>query len=89
MSTVGGLGRRRLWQSSYPREGSTAFGWVADLKKKKKKCLVIIIYLIIFGFLFVVCSSRTIFGKKPKVHVHLASWKHGNRDTGLNMACTE
>ena len=45
----------------------------------------LVIYLINSGFLFVVCLSRTIFGKKSKVHVHSASWKHGNRDTGLNM----
>ena len=46
-------------------------------------CLGTLVYLINSGFVFVVCVSRTIFGKKIKVHVHLASWKHGNRVTGL------
>ena len=31
--------------------------------------------------MFVVCPLRTIFGSKKGAHVHLASWKHGNRDT--------
>ena len=47
------------------------------------------IYLINSGFVFVVCLSRTIFGNRKGAHVHLASWKHGNRDTGLNMVCTQ
>ena len=47
------------------------------------------IYLIISGFVFVVCPSRTIFGMKEGAHVHLEGWKHGNGDTGLNMACTQ
>ena len=25
---------------------------------------------------------------EKSAHVHLERWKHGNRDTGLNMACT-
>ena len=37
----------------------------------------------------VVGVSRTIFGIKEGAHVHLASWKHGNGDTGLNMVCTQ
>ena len=36
-----------------------------------------------------VCLSRTIFGKKKGAHVHLEGWKHGYRDTGLNMVCTQ
>ena len=51
-------------------------------------CLGPLVYLINSGFLFV-CLSRTIFGKKTKVHVHLEGWKHGNRDTVLNMVCTQ
>ena len=47
------------------------------------------IYLIISGFLFVVCPSRTIFGMNEGAHVHLEGWKHGNKDTGLNMVCTQ
>ena len=50
---------------------------------------VLVIYLIISGFLFVVCSSRTIFGKKSKAHVHLERWKHGNGEVRLNMVCTQ
>ena len=30
--------------------------------------------------MFVVCSSRTIFGKKKSAHVHSEGWRHGNRD---------
>ena len=40
----------------------------------------LIIYIINSEIVFVVCVSRTIFGKKSKVHVHLEGWKHGNRD---------
>ena len=52
-------------------------------------CLDQNIYLIISEIVFVVCVSRTIFGKKSKVHVHLEGWKHGNGEVGLNMACTQ
>ena len=48
-----------------------------------------LVYLIISGFLFVVCPSRTIFGNRKGAHVHLEGWKHGNVDTGLNMACEQ
>ena len=41
------------------------------------------------GFVFVVCSSRTIFGNRKGAHVQIEQEKHGNRDTGLNMACTQ
>ena len=40
------------------------------------------IYLIISGFLFVVCSSRTIYGHRKGAHVHLEGWKHGNGEYG-------
>ena len=33
--------------------------------------------------------NRTISGNRKGAHVHLEGWKHGNRDTGLNMACTQ
>ena len=52
-------------------------------------CLGALVYIINSGFLFVVCPLRTIFGNREGAHVHLASWKHGNRDTGLNMVCTQ
>ena len=52
-------------------------------------CLGPLVYIINSGFLFVVCSLRTIFGNREGAHVHLEVWKHGNRDTGLNMACTQ
>ena len=40
--------------------------------------------------MFVVCLSRTIFGKKTKVHVQIESEKHrGNKDTELNMVYTQ
>ena len=48
-----------------------------------------LVYLIISGFLFVVCPSRTIFGNRKGAHVHLEGWKHGNREVRLNMACTQ
>ena len=48
-----------------------------------------LVYLIISGFLFVVCSSRTILGNKKSAHVHLEGWKHGNKEVRLNMVCTE
>ena len=38
---------------------------------------------------FVVCPLRTIFGMKKGAHVHLKGWKHGNKDTRLNMECTQ
>ena len=47
------------------------------------------IYIINSGFLFVVCSSRTIFGSRKGAHVHLEGWKHGNREVKLNMVCTQ
>ena len=47
------------------------------------------IYLIISGFVFVVCPSRTIFGNRKGAHVHLEGWKHGNGEVGLNMVCTQ
>ena len=47
------------------------------------------IYLIISGFLFVVCLSRTIFGNRIGAHVHLEGWKHGSKVTKLNMVCTQ
>ena len=47
-----------------------------------------LVYIINSEIVFVVCPLRTIFGMKKGAHVHLTSWKHGNRDTGLNMACT-
>ena len=40
-------------------------------------------------FLFVVCPSRTIFGKRKGAHVHLEGWKHGYGEVGLNMVCTQ
>ena len=52
-------------------------------------CLGPLVYIINSGFLFVVCSLRTIFGKKKSAHVHLEGWKHGNKDTELNMVCTQ
>ena len=51
-------------------------------------CLGTLVYLIKSGFLFV-CRSRTIFGNRKGAHVHLEGWKHGNRDTELNMVCTQ
>ena len=56
-----------------------------------KKCVFYkkYIYIINCGFVFVVCSLRTIFGKRKSAHVHLASWKHGNEEVRLNMACTQ
>ena len=48
-----------------------------------------LIYIINSEIVFVVCVSRTIFGKKKGAHVHLEGWKHGNIDTGLNMLCTQ
>ena len=47
------------------------------------------IYLIISGFLFVVCVSRTIFGNREGAHVQIEQEKHGNKVTRLNMACTQ
>ena len=41
------------------------------------------------GFLFVVCSSRTIFGNRKGAHVHFEDWKHGNEEVRLNMVCTQ
>ena len=49
----------------------------------------VLIYIIISGFVFVVCPLRTIFGNRKGAHVHLEGLKHGNGDTGLNMACTQ
>ena len=51
-------------------------------------CLGPLVYYINSGFVFV-CRSRTIFGKKKVAHVHLEGWKHGNKDTELNMVCTQ
>ena len=48
-----------------------------------------LIYIINSEIVFVVCVSRTIFGNRIGAHVHLESWKHGNRDTELNMVCTQ
>ena len=36
-----------------------------------------------------VCPLRTIFGNRKVAHVHFARRKHGNRDTELNMVCTQ
>ena len=47
------------------------------------------IYMIKSDFLFVVCPLRTIFGNRKGAHVHLEGLKHGNRDTRLNMVCTQ
>ena len=46
------------------------------------KANVLAIYLIISGFVFVVCPSRTIFGNRKGAHVHLEGWKHGNSQQG-------
>ena len=51
-------------------------------------CLGTLVYIINCGFVFVVCSSRTIFGSKKVAHVQIEQEKHSNRDTGLNMVCT-
>ena len=48
-----------------------------------------LIYIINSGFVFVVCPLRTIFGKKIKVQVQIESEKHGNRETRLNIVCTQ
>ena len=48
-----------------------------------------LIYLIISGFVFVVCLSRTIFGMNEGAHVQIEQEKHGNMDAGLNMVCTQ
>ena len=53
-----------------------------------KRQVQVSIYIINCGFVFV-CRSRTIFGNKKSAHVHLEGWKHGNRDTELNMVCTQ
>ena len=53
------------------------------------KTLIYLIYLIISGFVFVVCPSRTIFGMEEGAHVHLEGWKHGNREVRLNMVYTQ
>ena len=52
-------------------------------------CLGTLVYLIISGFLFVVCSLRTIFGNRKGAHVQIEGEKHGNMDTELNMVCTQ
>ena len=52
-------------------------------------CLGTLVYLINPGFLFVVCVSRTIFGKKKSAHVHLEGWKHSNEEVRLNMVCMQ
>ena len=57
------------------------------MRSKSEQFQTPIIYLIISGFVFV-CRSRTIFGNRKGAHVHLEGWKHGNRDTELNMVCT-
>ena len=41
------------------------------------------IYLIISGFVFFVCLSRTIFGMKEGAHVQIEGEKYGNGDTRL------
>ena len=69
----------------YVKQGTEAAGFRAG----SILYTLVNIYLIISGFLFVVCSSRTIFGNRKGAHVHLEGWKHGNGDTGLNMACTQ
>ena len=51
-------------------------------------CLGPLVYIINSGFLFV-CRSRTIFGNRKGAHVQIEDEKHGNMDTGLNMACTQ
>ena len=61
---------------------------VATMLVFDRKGCYIAIYLINSGFLFV-CLSRTIFGKKKGAHVQIEGEKHGNRDTGLNMVCTQ
>ena len=52
-------------------------------------CLGTLVYLIKSEIVFVVCPLRTIFGNRKGAHVHLASWKHSNMDTELNMVCTQ
>ena len=52
-------------------------------------CLGPLVYIINCGFVFVVCVLRTIFGNRKGAHVHLACWKHGNKDTRLSMVCTQ
>ena len=45
-------------------------------------CLGILVYFIISGFVFVVCSSRTIFGKRkmcPRAFGKLETWLRGGR----------
>ena len=39
--------------------------------------------------MFVVCSLRTIFGMNEGAHMQTEGEKHGNKDTELNMACTQ
>ena len=52
-------------------------------------CLGPLVYIINSGFLFVVCSSRTIFGNRKGAHVHLVGWNHGNGEVKLNMVCRQ
>ena len=40
-------------------------------------------------FCLFVCPLRTIFGSSEGAHVQIEEEKHGNRDTGLNMVCTQ
>ena len=47
-----------------------------------------LVYIINSGFLFVF-RSRTIFGNREGAHVQIEGEKHGNKDTGLNMVCTQ
>ena len=47
-------------------------------------------YIIIMcRFVFVVCLLQTIFGNKRGTHMLIDGKKHGNRDTELNMVCTQ
>ena len=61
----------------YVKQGTEAAGFRAG----SILYTLVNIYIIISEIVFVVCVSRTIFGKKSKVHVHLEGWKHSNRDT--------
>ena len=55
----------------------------------KKRGKISLVYIINSGFLFVVCSSRTIFGNRKGAHVQIEEEKHGNKDTELNMVCKQ
>ena len=72
------------------RKSAGGFGLGFSKKSKKKGICNLLKYLNKnCEIVFVVCPLRTIFGMKEGAHVHLKGWKHGNRDTELNMACTQ